>query len=163
MGRPIDPPAEELVVPRILVTGSRSGPAREFVWATLDEFAAEVGYMGLIVVDGECPTGTDLHAKEWCRARRRLGVIHEPHPANWDSCGWDCPSGPHRRWKRPDDRHHPGILRDYCPTAGPRRNALLARLGADRCLGFPVGHSYGTRNCMRLARQAGIPVQKYET
>lgn len=148
---------------RILVTGSRSGPAREFVWQALDELAAEIGYAELTVVDGECPTGTDLHTKAWCQAHRHLGVVHEPHPANWDSCAWDCPSGPHRRWKRPGDRHHPGILPDYCPAAGPRRNALLVRLGADRCLAFPVGPSYGTRNCMRLARQTGIPVQKYET
>lgn len=146
---------------RLLVTGSRSGPARAFVWQTLDELASEIGYAGLVVVDGECPTGTDLHTKLWCRARRHLGVVHEPHPANWDSCAWDCPSRPHRRWKHPSDRHHPGILPDYCPAAGPRRNALLVRLGADRCLGLPVGASYGTRNCMRLAREAGIPVRVY--
>lgn len=144
---------------RVLVTGSRSGPAREFVWATLDELAAEVGHAGLVVVDGECPDGTDLHTKAWCLARRHLGVVHEPHPANWDSCAWDCPQTPHRRRKHPGDRHHPGILDDYCPTAGPRRNAHMVKLGAARCLGFPVGRSYGTRGCMRLAWRAGIPVQ----
>ncbi|RPE27258.1 SLOG family protein [Kitasatospora cineracea] len=148
---------------RVLVTGSRSGPAREFVWAVLDQLTAEVGYAGLTLVDGACPDGTDLHTKLWCQGHRHLGVIHEPHPANWDSCAWDCPQTLHRRWKRTGDRHHPGILPDYCPTAGPRRNALLVGLGADLCLGFPVGPtSYGTRNCMRLAREAGIPVQKHE-
>ena len=45
---------------------------------------------------------------------------------------------------------------------GPERNAHMVSLGADLCLAFPLPSSRGTRNCMRLAREAGIPVYVYE-
>ena len=75
--------------------------------------------------------------------------------------GNPCPSVPHRRVKAPGDIHHPGELDTYCPTAGPRRNAVMVAKAprADRVVAFPHGASYGTRGCMRLAREAGIPVE----
>jgi hypothetical protein len=33
----------------------------------------------------------------------------------------------------------------------------MVELGADFCIGFPLGESKGTRGCMELARKAGIP------
>jgi hypothetical protein len=133
------------------------------VWQVLDQVAARYGHDGLVVSDGECPTGADAHSKAWCSAHRHLGVIHDRHPANWDSCGWDCPPRPHRRRKKSGDVHHPGMLDDYCPGAGPRRNALLVGLRplAVECVAFPQGRSFGTWNCIRLAKAAGIPVKEY--
>ncbi|WP_354643921.1 SLOG family protein [Kitasatospora camelliae] len=147
---------------RILVTGSRDWLDPRAVWAQLDAAAAEFGHDGLVVSDGECPTGADAHSKAWALAHRHLGVVHDPHPADWDSCGWNCPPRQHRRRKQPGDVHHPGMLEDYCPTAGPRRNARLVALRprAVRCLAFPLGRSAGTRGCMALARAAGIPVKE---
>jgi hypothetical protein len=98
-------------------------------------------------------------ADAWAVSR---GIQREPHPADWDSCAWDCPTEPHRRLKRPGDTAHPGMLPDYCPSAGPRRNALMVGLGAELCIAAPVGRSLGTRNCMRLAKAAGIRVDSLD-
>lgn len=42
---------------------------------------------------------------------------------------------------------------------GPERNKRMVDLGADLCLAFPHADSRGTRNCLRLAREAGIEVR----
>jgi hypothetical protein len=60
---------------------------------------------------------------------RALGYPVEVHPANWDA---------------------------YGKSAGYRRNAEMAKLGADLCLAFPIGESKGTRMMMDLANQYGI-------
>lgn len=64
-------------------------------------------------------------------AASRLGMQVEVHPADWKTHG---------------------------KAAGPLRNKHMVDLGADICLAFPVGDSRGTRGCMRLAKEAGIPV-----
>ena len=38
----------------------------------------------------------------------------------------------------------------------------MVDLGADVCLAFPLGESRGTRDCMRRASEAGIPVIDYD-
>lgn len=146
---------------RILVTGSRNADRFQRVFNELTATAHQHGFQGLVIVHGACPTGVDHIAAYWCDSARRLGVIEERHPANWDSCGWDCPPRPHRRWKQAGDRHHPGMLDDYCPGAGPRRNKAMVDSGADLCLAFPLGRSSGTRGCMRLAAAVGIPVKEH--
>lgn len=110
----------------------------------------------LVLRHGACPEGFDALADAWALAR---GLMPERCPAAWDSCAWDCPKTAHRIRKRPGDRLHPGMLPDYCPGAGPRRNARMVGLGADLMIAAPLGRSYGTRGCMRLARAAGIPVR----
>lgn len=140
---------------RVLATGSRSLTDRRLVWFELDAVAASYASRGMVLVHGDCPDGFDALADAWAVAR---GIEREPHAAVWDSCTWDCPRG-HRRWKRRGDRVHPGMLADYCPGAGPRRNGLMVGLGAEVCVAAPVGSSYGTRDCMRRAAAAGIPVR----
>jgi hypothetical protein len=84
-------------------------------------------------------------------------------PADWDNCAADCPTDPgHRRTKKPGDTAHPGQLDDYCPSAGPRRNAgmLAKKKRPELLIAAPHGKSYGTRGCMKLARQAGIEVKE---
>lgn len=141
---------------RLLATGSRHLTDRPLIWSALDAVAAHYAPRPLLLVHGDCPDGFDAEADAWALAR---GIQREPHPADWDSCAWDCPTTAHRIWKRPGDTAHPGMLPDYCPSAGPRRNALIVAKGAELCLAAPVGRSFGTRNCMRLAREAGIPMQ----
>lgn len=62
---------------------------------------------------------------------KRIGFEIERHPADW-SMG---------------------------KAAGHIRNQRMVDLGADLCLAFPIGESRGTRHCMALAVQAGIPME----
>lgn len=149
----------------ILFTGSRSLPDPRVVARELSAIALyEVPDRHILVRHGACPgpKSADQAVTEWMRQNGEwFGATEDPQPADWDHCAPDCPTTPgHRRTKRPGDIHHPGLLPDYCPGAGPRRNAGAVALGADLCLAAPHGASYGTRGCMRLARAAGIPVRE---
>jgi len=85
-----------------------------------------------VLVQGECPYGgADAIAKDFWTG---LGRPVEGHPAERTSSG--------------------RIL-------GTQRNAKMVSLGADLCLAFPLPSSRGTYNCMRLAREAGIPVRVF--
>lgn len=99
--------------------------------------------------EGRVVKGLDLIVDEQAR---RLGMVPEPHPADWDLCAPGCrPS--HRRPKKRGTG-------TYCPTAGHRRNAEMVDLGVEYwcCLAFPLVPSPGTRDCMKRARLAGIRV-----
>lgn len=104
------------------------------VWSALHEAARTSD--GAVVVHGDCPTGADRYASEWCREARFNGlhVIEEAHPADWGKHG---------------------------KAAGPIRNQQMVDLGADVVLAFPLGESRGTRHCMAAAEKAGIPVISY--
>jgi hypothetical protein len=45
---------------------------------------------------------------------------------------------------------------------GPARNQRMVDVGANLCLAFPTAQSRGTRNCIRLAKAAGIDTRIYE-
>lgn len=90
--------------------------------------AQRAKFPDLVVVHGDCPTGADSFARQWARTR---GVPMEAYPARWER---------------------------YGKVAGPKRNQRMVDLGADVCLAFPLGASRGTRDCMRRAVVAGIPV-----
>ena len=137
----------------VLGSGSRWYSGRERVFAAWDQVRDRFG--GFVLRHGACPTGFDVLCQEWADAR---GVTTDPVPADWDSCGWDCPPTAHRRGKRPGDVHHPGMLDDFCPGAGPRRNARMVDRGAVLLVAAPMALGGGTRNCMRLAKAARIPV-----
>jgi hypothetical protein len=81
--------------------------------------------------------------------------------ADWDNCTDRCKPG-HRRMKKPGDTAHPGLLDDYCPAAGPLRNARM--LGkqpvAALLIAAPHGASVGTRGCMKLAQAADIKIHE---
>jgi hypothetical protein len=132
---------------RVLVTGSRSWPSRDRVWAELDSVLARTA-SPLLVIHGACNQGADLFAAGWVIANRRLpwpGVSQERHPADWG------------RGK----------------SAGFSRNAEMVALGADLCLAFiapcrgrpcryvePHG-SHGASHCADLAEKAGIETRRF--
>lgn len=127
---------------RILITGSRDWLDRNAVFNVL---YSELAKSTIIVVHGDCPTGADRFAHEFCL---HFGVHEEPHPAKW----WPCQSG---------CRHAPRYRRDgapYCPAAGNYRNQEMVDLGASVCHAFPLRDSRGTWHCMRAAIKAGIEV-----
>lgn len=119
--------------PRILVTGSRDWTDRATINSALADAWFDLGQdPGAVLVQGECHLGgADLIAKEVWESH---GLTVEGHPAEM---------GP--------DGH----------VLGPKRNAHMVSLGADVCLAFPLPSSRGTKNCMRLAREAGIPVRVF--
>ena len=117
--------------PRILVTGSRDWADRGAVIDALWEAWIDLGRRGdTVLVQGECHLGgADLIAKDV-----------------WEQCGLPVES-------------HPAEMGPDGHVLGPERNARMVALGADLCLAFPLPSSRGTKNCMRLAREAGIPVR----
>lgn len=152
-------PMTELVP--VLVTGGRELTDRVLVRRCLVAVHLELtiptaeivvvhGGQGTIDREGRVVKGCDLIAGE---EADELGMQVDPRPADWDTCGPEC-NPAHRRPKK--------IGRGtYCPTAGYRRNQEMVDLYLRRyycCLGFPVGASRGTRDCMRRAGLAGIRV-----
>lgn len=131
---------------RILVTGSRDWTDRDAVYHALNQICEERGLnyipdehgntmpdpSKVTVVHGACPTGADIIADDWCIS---ADFLAERHPADWGTHG---------------------------KAAGPIRNQEMVDLGADICLAFPLGASRGTRDCMRRAEAAGIPVKVIE-
>lgn len=140
---------------RILVTGSRHWSNEDALRDALSDYD-DGGPSKPDLVVGDCPTGADLLTVEF--AAWAWWDEPEIYYADWDNCTPACPAG-HRVRKKPGDVHHPGTLDDYCPGAGPRRNAAMVADGADLCVAFPTAGSRGTWNCVRLAKSAGIPVR----
>lgn len=149
---------------RIIASGGRDFLDRQTVRNALFGVAREAGgYDRILVVHGHCPAsndapGADQLAEEWACDHWHAGVRIERHPAGWDHCAPDCPPR-HRIRKRPGDTVHPGRLPDYCPGAGPRRNAEMVAKGGRLLLAFPTPASRGTWNAVRLAKAAGIEVR----
>lgn len=140
---------------RLLVTASRFLDDRAMVYRELDEELRNCGQRKLVVMHGDCPGGGDVFARDWALANADRGVVNDPYPAQWDLCTDRCKPG-HRVAKKPWDRFHPGSGSDFCPAAGPRRNAVMILMRPDRAIGFPYGKSAGTYGCLAMADQAGI-------
>lgn len=111
---------------KVLVCGGRFYKNRALVWKTLTDIHPDC------VVTGECPTGADSFAEEWCHM---IGIPHHGVPAQW-----------YRR----------GILDK---SAGPRRNTviLVKHPDIDLCLAFD-GHS-GTADMVKKCLAKGIKVR----
>lgn len=142
---------------RLLVTGSREWDHADSIDEVLAHYVRQAFDKGgrLTVVHGKCVKGADALAATWVRIRSRNGwpVTQEPHPANWNGpCGPTCRTGPDHRQVKDG--------REWCPMAGNRRNQEMVDLGAAVCVGFWRNGSSGTRNCMRAAEKAHIPVLK---
>lgn len=122
---------------RVLATGGRDRDDKARIWAVFDTILAE--HPRLVVVHGACypnpvrgvrpDRSADWLIHLWCQ--RHPDVTEEERPADWAAHG---------------------------RAAGPIRNTELVKLGADECAAFP-GQGPGTRDCMRKAAAAGIPVR----
>ncbi|AAN12819.1 gp177 [Mycobacterium phage Omega] len=123
------------VARRVLVTGSRGWMSREMIFEALAREFFEADKLGMpaLVVRHGAAPGADLIAHEW--ALEAEYVDPDPHPANWSA----------------------GLI------AGHVRNQKMVDLGADVCLAFPTADSRGTWDCVRRAKEAGIPVKVFES
>ncbi len=130
---------------RVLITGSRNWRYPATIHRVLETVAATAS--GLTVVHGGAQ-GADRMAGDYARDR---GWNVDPHPADWPTCAPDCKPGHRRRGRRGE----------YCPTAGHRRNAAMVATRPDIVLAFWRDHSSGTRNCLDLAKAAGLPIGPY--
>lgn len=113
----------------IIVTASRNWTRKDRVWLILDS------YMPRTVVEGNCRTGGDLHARQWCEAR---GIRPRSYTADWHRLG--KPAGPIRNGR---------MLRDWMHFPDVR------------VVAFPMEGGSGTQDCCRQARCLGIPVELY--
>jgi hypothetical protein len=122
---------------RVIVTGSRDWPDDSAVFFTLYDALRQARWIGevLDVIHGGCPTGADAYAAGWCAIARKLGypVNEIVYEADW-SIG---------------------------RKAGPERNKRMIEAGADKVLAFNRNNSRGTSGTMKLANDAGIPVELY--
>lgn len=149
----------------IAVSGSRAHPNPQLAVYAVADYVLNIAPGPVIVRHGDCRgnKSVDQAVDEWItECGELLGVTADPMPADWDNCAATCPPVPHRRQKCPGDVAHPGLLDDYCPGAGPRRNAgMLAKQERPQLLiAAPHGKSVGTRGCMKLAEKAGIEVHE---
>lgn len=125
---------------RILITGSRTWPKPEIVWAMLDgEVQMQLwghppNQPGLIVVHGGA-VGADKMARDWTRAvprHRGIRVQEEQHLAQWRPYGI------------------------YNPQAGLARNLEMVKAGADIVYAFIHNGSRGATHCAEAAEKVGI-------
>ena len=146
---------------RLLITGSRNWDHPESVFAVLSHYCREAHALGgrLVVVHGKAHKGGDNLAAAWATrwGNRGYPVIQEAHPARWgDPCVYDgtepCQPGHRQRHK-----NGPG---DYCPMAGHRRNQHMVDTRPLVTAAFWRAGSSGTKDCIRRAEAAGIPVTK---
>lgn len=117
---------------RVILTGSRKWEDKKAVFTALENLLKESG--PFVLVHGACATGADAMAEEWYQlVGQEQGVFRVRKPAPWAELG---------------------------RAAGPARNRQMIRDGADLVLAFPLPDGSGTQHTMRLAREAGIPVQE---
>jgi len=115
---------------RILVTGSRNWTNRNLLEQQL--YVPFVAYGGGIsVIHGDCPTGADKMAHDWCQ---RYQIIVRRYPADWTTHG---------------------------RAAGPIRNRIMVETRPDVCLAFIRNNSRGASGCAELAEQYGIRTFRY--
>jgi hypothetical protein len=137
---------------RVLVTGSRGLPssAMPIVRQALTEVTADHQGPHTLVHGGA--RGADQMA---AYVAGQLGWALEEHPADW--------SAPCRDTCRHNGRQTNAGGREYCPSAGARRNQAMVDLGADVCVAlYARGEpTKGTADAIRRAGKAGISVRRY--
>lgn len=128
---------------RILITGSRKTGNRHIIHGALSRWTEAALPSEVTFVHGDCPTGADAIADGLLRQWGFADSI-ERHPA----------------------QNHPTQNFGPWPGAGPRRNAYMVGLGAYLCIAFPDrkvegSMGKGTRGCIELCIQAGIPLRVF--
>lgn len=118
---------------KVIVSGSRRWSDPQKVFDALWAVYHEHGPFE--VIHGACSTGADDHASYWYRvAGRQVGCKEMKYPANWNTG----------------------------KGAGPARNVRMVSAGADLVIAFPLPEGSGTQHTIRLAKEAGIPVQEIQ-
>jgi len=114
---------------RVLITGSRNWTDASLILDTiLRSIPHDVPLEEVTLVHGGCPSGADALASGLCREYQ---MTEEVHRADW---GRDGKAG------------------------GPRRNQFMVDTRPDLVLAFPLGGSRGTRDCIRRAQVARLPM-----
>jgi hypothetical protein len=135
---------------RLLGTGSRQHTDLAKIHSVLDAILEAAGEP-FTLIEGGAP-GADSIMRYWAEGMREQGreVAVKTVEARWrDACRASCTPG-HRR------RHVSGW--EYCPAAGNYRNEEMCQGGADLCVGFPLGRSAGTYDCLDRALKYRIPI-----
>jgi hypothetical protein len=134
----------------VLATGPRDCRRSETISRVVYHLYMLLGRR-LEFVQGGAP-GLDTYVDEACRA---FGIPSHTEPADWPNCdvegGW-CKPG-HRRWRADGT--------EFCPAAGPRRNALmLTKWNPQLALSFldrPLKSTKGTCDMVDRVRRAQCP------
>lgn len=118
---------------RVLVCGSRDWTDWKYLIRTLEEFHRVMPIT--LLIEGEA-RGADRMARWWAETR---GIKVERYPADWDK---------------------------YGKAAGPIRNTKMLKEGKpEAVIAFHenITESRGTRDMVRQAENAGIPVYYFPT
>jgi hypothetical protein len=126
---------------RILITVSRSWSEWSTMRTALEKCHAE--HPDAVLVHGDAPRGDRDAAGIW----RGLGGQVQPWPARWREHGDDC---------RCTNRN------GTCRFAGMRRNLAMVESAPALVLAFINRGSKGASHCAKAAKDAGIPVVRYE-
>jgi hypothetical protein len=113
---------------RILVTGDSNWPCTELAERIVNRLIGQYGY-DLVIIHGRA-AGVD---KAFAEACQHFSIKAEPLVADWKGLG---------------------------NIAGPARNREMVESGADMCIALhrTLETSEGTKDCIRQALAAGIPV-----
>jgi hypothetical protein len=113
---------------RIAITGTRETDRLGDVTKELQSLRG----VDCLVILGDCPTGIDEEAKEFCE-KAKIDFMRI-----------------HAHWKK------------FHRAAGPIRNKrMLVEGQPDEVWAFPVPNSTGTKNMMKQAEAMGIPVKEF--
>jgi len=110
---------------RPIVCGGRDYENREHVFATLDELNQR--YTFLHIIEGGCPTGADMLAREWAADR---GIEYRHYPAKWKLQG--KAAGPIRNQLMIDAENPDGVI------AFPGKNGTADMKSKARAANIPV-------------------------
>lgn len=152
---------------KLLITGSRSYPSGGLIQTMLIGALMMLAEMDepLEVIHGAAPDGVDWFVQQimddlMYGSRVGMGFADlldvDAVPADWDGpC--DLSSGMCQPGHRKPSRF--GSSRDYCPTAGHRRNQVMVNKGPERWWAFtdrPLQLSKGTFDCVQRCKAVGI-------
>lgn len=153
----------DLITYRMLITGSRVWDEPRTVADVLGHYLRAAHDRGgrLVVVHGAALGGADHLAAGWVAKWRGRGypVDMEAHPARWSApCEPDGVPPCKQGTSRFPHRHSRSDGTTYCPMAGHRRNQHMVDTRPLVCAAFSRNSSSGTRDCVKRARRARIPL-----
>lgn len=139
----------------LLVAGSRSlgENARAYLWAVAELRAALDASRGAWVLTGGAP-GPDVWAEALALARGLRVIVYRPDGTRRDS------DGPPARWGEPGTRRDAPLLRNAAMVERAVRAQFQGWTVSVLGLVDPASPTHGTDHTLRLAIDAGLPVQR---